>query len=847
MRAKAGSFALLLALVLAAAPLSATDGEAFRGQSLIEALRELNARGLKLVFTSSVVRPEMKVEVEPTATDDREVLEQLLLPHGLTTQEGPGETLIIVPRSVAGRVGSGPVVGFVRSRADGSGVAGATVRVLETGAEVTTAADGSFEVGLSPQGLFTLEARRRGFVLGQVGEVGVGAGSIEVEIVLDPAPVMEEELLVTPSRVSILREEPVAQLDFSRDDIHALPHLGGDFFRALSLLPGLAGNDVSAQFHVRGGRRDETQILLDGQELYEVYHLQDYDSALSVIAPTTLENVDLITGGFPAEHGDRMSGVLDMTTITPTGSTQGLIGIGLLSAQLGGAGVFGAERQGSWLAQVRRGSIDLANQLLGNEDPRYWDAFGKVDYRLGARNSLRANLLHADDHLTFQEVVDSESKRIDTNYESSYLWLTHQSILSSELLLENAASASRIDRDRFGIELEDDVQFVINDLRQLDVLSLRQSWTSQPSRQHFVKWGFEARKFDTDYDYSGITSFQNPLAVIRENGSDSAILFTDRFVEYHYSAHLADRMRLSPELTLELGVRYDEHTQTDESLVSPRLNLAYSPGERSVFRLAWGRFTQSQRPYELQVEDGETSFFPVERSEHRVLGYQRLFGEGSRGVVLRTEVYRRTVTNPRPRYENMYEPINTFPEVEPDRVRIAPDRSIAEGVELFLKGRVGRSSRWWINYTYSSTEDRLNGVLVPRRFDQTHSLNLDFDYRPGDKWRFNFAWRYHTGWPTTALTLSEGLDEDGEVIFTPVLGPLYGERLPDYHRLDLRAGRDWKTRIGLLTFYVDIQNVYDRANIGGFDFEIDEEAGTILQIGEEWAGFLPSAGILLEF
>ena len=49
-----------------------------------------------------------------------------------------------------------------------------------------------------------------------------------------------------------------------------------------------------------GGRRDETQILLDGQELYESYHLQDFDSALSVIVPETVASVDVSTGGI---HG----------------------------------------------------------------------------------------------------------------------------------------------------------------------------------------------------------------------------------------------------------------------------------------------------------------------------------------------------------------------------------------------------------------------------------------------------------------------------------------------------------------------------------------------------------------
>ena len=45
----------------------------------------------------------------------------------------------------------------------------------------------------------------------------------------------------------------------------------------------------------------------------------------------------------------------------------------------------------------------------------------------------------------------------------------------------------------------------------------------------------------------------------------------------------------------------------------------------------------------------------------------------------------------------------------------------------------------------------------------------------------------------------------------------------------------------------ELQNVYDRGNVGGFDFEIDAQEGTFLRRAEEWAGFLPSAGIRLDF
>ena len=829
-------------------PSAADSG--YTGKSLTEALLDLRSRGLKIVFTSNVVRPDMSVEAEPVAIDLRQILEELLAPHGLEALDSAGGTVVVVARAAEASESRSSISGFVLSRRNSAPVAGAIVHLLETGIEVRSAEDGGFLISDPGFGTFTLEIRRRGFVVERLERLAVAAGQpIEVSILLDPAPITEEELVVTPSRVSLLRHEPVALLALSRDEILALPHLGDDFFRALSLLPGVTANDVTAQFHVRGGRRDETQILLDGQELYEAYHLKDFDSALSTVAPATLGSADLTTGGFSAKYGDRMSGVLDMTTTTPTGSPRVRLGVGILSAQAGGAGAFHGGR-GSWLAELRRGSTDLVGRLLGDEDPQYWDAFIKLDYRLGPGNSLRGNVLHFGDELEFEEVIEDERKRFETEYNSSYLWLTHQTILSADLFFETAASVARIDRDRRGRELEEDALFTILDQRDSEVLGLRQSWNHQVTPNQSLQWGWQLREFETVYDYFGTHTFDNPLAQIRHDfEEDPTVLFQGRSKEDHNSAYLADRLRIGDSLTLELGLRYDRHSQTSESHVSPRLNLAFAFGERSVFRVAWGRFNQSQRPYELLVEDGEQGFHPVERSEHRVIGFERLFEAGSKGsdLTFRIEVYRREVGNPRPRFENLFEPINEFPEVEPDRVRIAPDRSIAEGVELFLRGSLGRKVGWWVNYAYASSDDEIAGSRIPRIFDQTHSLNLDLDYRVSQHWHLNLAWRYHTGWPTTPLSLQEIENEEGEAEFVPLLGRLNSERLSSYHRADLRASRRWRFRSASVDFFVDVQNVYNRKNLAGFDIEIDEEEGTILATEEEWAGFLPSLGISFEF
>jgi hypothetical protein len=68
----AAKLAWLLALVAALAPPPEAFGsDRFAGRPLAEALVDLQAAGLKLVYSSALVRPEMVVTTEPLSTDPR--------------------------------------------------------------------------------------------------------------------------------------------------------------------------------------------------------------------------------------------------------------------------------------------------------------------------------------------------------------------------------------------------------------------------------------------------------------------------------------------------------------------------------------------------------------------------------------------------------------------------------------------------------------------------------------------------------------------------------------------------------------------------------------------------------
>ncbi|MCB1035616.1 MAG: TonB-dependent receptor, partial [Acidobacteria bacterium] len=383
--------------------------------------------------------------------------------------------------------GPATISGLVRSRLGAHPLGGTLVRIPELAVEVRAGEDGRFEIPRLPEGTYAVEAHLPGFIVGR--EEGVAAragGPTEVLLFLAAAPVIEEEIIVRPSRISLLQAEAVAPLALDREEILSLPHLGDDVLRALPLLPGTTSTDISAEFNVRGGRRDENMILLDGQELYSAFHLKDFDNALSIVAPASLASVELTTGGFPARFGDRMSGILEMTTTTPAAGRSYRLGASILSFQAGASGTLPGER-GSWLALARRGSLDFAGRLIGGtENPSYWDGLAKGTLQLGSRHSLTGRVLHSDDALAFTEIDGEDFKNRDTHHNATYLWLTDQVLLGSKVFFDTFASWSDADSRRLALELESEQQFDLGDRRSFQVAELRQDWSFEAGGGHFL-------------------------------------------------------------------------------------------------------------------------------------------------------------------------------------------------------------------------------------------------------------------------------------------------------------------------------------------------------------------------
>lgn len=741
--------------------------------------------------------------------------------------------------------------GSVRESGTGAPIENAYLELVGTRFSARSAPDGGFSIGRVPAGGYALRVTRLGFVP-RVDSLQVVADSVRaIDVELTRAPVPLSAIVVTPGFYGMMETGLVTAHTLSRQDIEAAPQLGEDVYRSAARLPGVTSNDMSAKFTVRGAPGEELYATLDGLELDEPFHLKDIDAALSILDVTSIAGVELSTGGFPAEFGNKLTGVFAMHTVEPaTDRVHSTLALSILNARYTAQGGARDGRIG-WFMSARRGYLDVALKLVSEDDslsPRYYDVFGKLYWDLPRGGRVALHMLLAGDQLNYLDGND----HLNSRYGNRYLWLTWAGNQSSRLRQTTVASLGRITWDRAGDIFERDgtqIMFLDDD-RGYDAAVLRQDWTFEPASRFVFKSGVEAKRLSASYDYHNwmVTSFaQADTLATRVDSVDVVTEPSGTLL----GAYVSQRVRLTDALIAEGGVRFDRASWSDDADVSPRLNLSWEPFGRTTLRAAWGRYVQPQGIHTLQVSDGVSTFAPAERAEHRGLGLEQRL-PGSR--LLRVELYDRVLTHLRPRFVNQFNSLEVFSEVQSDRLKLDAASGRARGVELFLQRHGSGRVNWSLNYALAEVFDRIGTREVPRSMDQRHTVNADWSYQPTtNRWRFSVAALWHSGWPSTPAiftvdTIRFGTQGTGDFV-TQTFGPYASERLPAYRRLDVRYTRYWDTRRGRVALYTDVFNLLGSVNARGYEYSV-RATRPALRVARGYDTLLPrlpSLGVSWEF
>ncbi len=722
-------------------------------------------------------------------------------------------SLIVWDAGIAagGAVRTGLVRGCVARASSGDPLEGFPLRLVGNGVLRLTrsAAGGEFRFENLPPGIYRLEGDLAGAALSNPGPVRVEPGSTtDIILLVDIEETHLERVTVTGGPAGS-RHEGTQREVYDGRTLRARPGALGDPMRALRGSAGIrTDSDLKSEAGMRGGAGADTRVVLDGLPVLEPFHFAGGAGTASALSGDLVESVEVHAGGFSVEHGDALSGVVEIRT--PRDRPERLIGRAGIDTTHGRIALAGpVARNGVWRLAGRAGDMGLYEASMEGEEIEevaFRDLYGGVEFTLRGGARLAAWLMRGASE--FDQKVGDSGRVVQVARHAA-----------GSVRIETPIDERTLLRATLGRGVSDASSGVTGGSSYdefLETEEARASLIRLLGSRHALHAGLSL-SVDRASIAGRIDRGAGPgPAAIDEVGRTGGL-------------YVEDRWEGSPRVGLRYGIRLDRFSLTGESEISPRLSIVVTPHAGLAFSGAAGRFVQFPRPRQRFLASG--SPLRAQIADEVIVGLERRFPGGRRLLV---EAFARDLRHP------IGETVNLYVDLPEAMARF--ERGRVRGLEIAWERSQAGPWRWRFDYARMRASQQMDGERFPMNSDQRHALTALIGRRLGRGWDLSATARFSTGHPFTPVVLrSNGIDAWTEA------GALNAASLPDYHRLDLRLSRTLPTARGRVTLHVDLINVYDRDNVRNVDVTYDPATRTLTRTRRLQAPFMPVFGFSAEF
>jgi len=693
-----------------------------------------------------------------------------------------------------------------------------------------------------------------------IGEAEARAGlETRIEVEMPKVDAVRSEITVTESAFVTPEEVKNSNYLVSRRDISKTAGSLQDVSRYVQTLPGVAigSNDFRNDMIVRGGSPLENLFIVDNVEIPNINNFANFASAggtISILDSELIRDVNFMTGGYPSQFTNRLSGVLQIAQ--REGSREKLSGRATVG--YAGAGVILEgpinKGKGSWVTSARRSFLDLVTEDIGfGGVPVNYSFNTKALYDLSARDRIWVVNFTGIDNIrlgpTAKRKPDNELATLDIRYEgwraaTGFNWqrlIGDRAVGLLGFTHSDASVTTRVkDLIRFGTtganvdDLIAHSPLVYSEDNREAETTLKYDLTAHAPVFDKIQAGGSFKMFRIRYDASQPLGNDNPFTVSR-NVDTFAI--NQRFNAFQGAGYFQSSRNIGSRLNFTWGGRVDNYEYLSATRFSPRAGLSVRLTDRLSWRTSYG--TYYQQPFFLFL-----AAFPVNRglapirSDHYITGFTLT---PSATLRMTLEAYRKDYSAyPVAIFYPTFSLANagdTFAVRNLLFPMVSAGRGQSRGVEFFLEKRF--SDKWFgqANLAFQRTRHAgLDGVLRPGSFDYPFLFNAVGGYRLTSKWELSTRISYLGGRPYTPF--DERLStEQRRGIFD--LSRVNGVRAPDYFRLDFRLDRTFTVRDKPLLVWLGVQNVTNRKNFAEASW--NREANR-LRIGDQ-LGLFPLVGM----
>ena len=748
--------------------------------------------------------------------------------------------------------------------ADNQPIELALVRIAGTTTGTTTNLEGKYELKVSTADSVVVVFSCLGYKT-EEHLLKNPKGEMKIDVQLQKKSIDLGEVVVTE-----FQKQQGTMQKIKASDMRLMPNTSGGIEGMLATFAGVnSSNELSSQYSVRGGNFDENIVYINGIEIYRPLLVRSgQQEGMSVINPDLVSSISFSSGGFSAEYGDKMSSVLDIQYKRPEALEVSLSG-SFLGATASVGHSTGKFTQLHGVRYHTNSTLLSSLDVKGEYNPSYFDYQTYMTYKFTDKFevALLGNIAINNYQFTPFERSTSFGTAYDTKSFTVYFDGMERDVFETYFGSFSAnyrpAKDNEISFQFSAFRSNEFVSYDISGQYWLDELANEGGPSSEntPTKgdlgvgtyhEHArnrlmatvvsaslkgahrvagndIRWGVTYNR-EQIYDYLREWEMRDSVGYTLPYEGDNInmiynIISENRLASNRISAYLQDTYKLRTEAGLfsfNGGVRISYWDFNNECIVSPRASVTFIPekNDNFTFRVAGGIYYQAPfyKEFRDTISQGNNNFvvhlndrIKSQQSIQIVAGGDYTFRAFDRPFKFSLEAY--------------YKKLNDLIPYEANNVKLwysgkNESEGYAAGLDLKLYGEFVPGTDSWLSFSLMRTEEKINGVWVPRPTDQRYSVGIFFqDYVPR--------------LPMLKISL-KGIISDGLTFGSPMKGRAEGYyRAPAYKRVDLGltyiliGGEEQWSKYGFwrnikgATIGVDIFNLFDFANVNSYTWVTD--------------------------
>lgn len=717
--------------------------------------------------------------------------------------------------------------GNIKDADTGVPLVSASVQLTTTGQGTSSGETGAFRFDQVPVGRYVLSVSFLGYESVTVPEILLESGKESVlQIKLNPAGKQLKEAIVTSSRPVAFNS--VQAITIEQTLRYAATYL--DPARVATSFAGVAAaHDQANGLVIRGNSPNGMQWRLEGVEIVNPNHLSNAGTVsdrstqtgggVNILSTQLLGTSYFLSGAFPAQYGNALSGILDMNLRKGNDEkTEFVAQAGLIGLDLAAEGPFSKKSKASYLANYRYSFTGLLGAMgvdFGGEVNKFQDFSFNINlptsksgtFTFFGLGGISENIFTAErDSSTWE--FQKDGRDIVFKNKMGAIGATHVLPIGSRTSWNTTlvASGLELSRESYNISGKDYKSRVLTE--QDEMLKSRISLSSYITHRFNTKNRLKAGLYIThQYDRIGL----DQGAWMRQL---TGWVFQP-FADWTYN--------LSPSITSEIGLHAMISKQTLElqtrqaKSIEPRAAIKWQINNSQQLSFSYGLHSQLQLPQVYMANYSTTNLtgnihLQPSKAHHFVVGYQKTFVKNSslKLEVYLQELYDVAVSENR---TSSFSAINLI-ETSVNQYLVNKGTGRNYGIEATYQKLL--TDQFYILLSgslFNSTYVGGDGIRRDSRFNGGHTFSFtggkEFKTGKQSTWGLNTKILWTGGFRDTPIDYNASVQSNTTVY---IQDQAFTLKLKDYFRPDIRIY--WKKSKAKYsrTLALDIQNVSGTKN-----------------------------------